>query len=159
MTGDRHHETVSDVVSYWRAWAAERGFRRRVSGIIVRELNVTELESPVYISVGCYVADCPNRECNGAAAVWIENPQACCLDCGTVFKPVWPTKTQIGGEMADAVEVLSLRPNPMWRNFHPHKLGETVADLKAQNLAMGDAIPGGRAAKGPHPLDATLLRS
>jgi hypothetical protein len=157
MTGNHPHQTVDDVTSYWHAHAAERGFRRH-TGFVTHDLTPTDLTSPVYISAGCYVADCPNHECNGAAACWKENPQACCLDCGTLFKPAWPTKKQIGGSLDDAVAILALRPVPLWRNFRASHKDETVADLKAQNLQMGDAIPGGKPAKGPHPLDPTLVR-
>lgn len=159
MCGPHVHETVGDVTSFWRAHASQRGFRRH-SGLVARELDHTDLESPVYISAGMWVADCPNRECNGAAACWIANPEACCLDCGTVFKPVWPTEDTIGGTLEEVVAVLAAphRAKPQWRNFRASHKGETLGDLKAQNLAMGDSIPGGRLAKGPHPLDSQLVR-
>lgn len=158
MTGDRPHATVDDVRTYWAMWARERGFALR-SGVTSRELTLRiDLEATVYVSAGCLVADCPNPECNGAAACWEQNPEACCLDCGTVFRPRWPTAEEMGGELREALDVLSLRPVPMWRNFRASHKDETVADLKAQNLAVGDAIPGGKSASGPHPLDPALVR-
>jgi hypothetical protein len=156
MTGPHVHQTVEGVRSFWRAHAAERGFRR--GHLTVRDLTLTDLESPVYISAGRYVADCPNPQCNGAAACWIENPEACCLDCGTLFTPRWPTPAEIGGDLHEAVEVLLQRPWSFWRNFRASHPEETIADLKAQNLVMGDGLPGGASAKGPHPLATTLVR-
>lgn len=155
-TGKREHVTVDDVRSFWRAAAANGEIRHH--GRPVEELRYSDLKSTVYISAGRFVADCPFPTCNGGATCWVENPEACCLDCGTVFTPVWPTKKDLGGELEEAVEILALRPNPLWRNFRASHPGETIDDLKAQNLAVGDGLPGGKPAKGPHPLDPTLIR-
>lgn len=153
MTGDRPHETVDDVVSYWRAFAREKGFSLR-AGVVSHELTWTDRESEVYISASRLVADCPNPECNGAAACWRENPDACCLDCGTVFKLKWPPVA----ELAEASAILLHRPMPLWRNWRASHKEETVQELKAQNLSYGDSIPGGKAPSGPHPLAPTIMR-
>lgn len=161
MTGQSLHASVADVVAYWLAHATNTGFLNRQSGHRIHELTRTELQSDVYISAGRYVADCPNVACNSAAAAWTENPDCCCLACGTVFKPVWPDND---ARLA-AVEVLLERSNPDWRNWgsSPNRVSddtghryESVAELKAENLRMGDPLPGGRKASGAHPLDAVV---
>lgn len=159
MVGHRVHASPEDVESEWRAWAVNLGFRRR-TGLVSHDLTYTDMKSRVYISGGMWVADCPKDGCNGAAACWVEHDKACCLDCGTVFKPAWPTAKEVGGSLEEAVAVLAGRAHPRWRNFRtPSNPAETVSDLKAQNVAMGDALPGGKPAKGPHPLDPSVMRA
>lgn len=144
MTGHRVHASPDDVKSEWRARARSVGFHDPRSGRRTFELEYAlELESDVHVSHGRYCADCPREGCGGAAAVWVENPEACCLGCGLVFTPRWPSVEEIGGAMGEVVEVLLLRPFASQRNFRASDKTETLADLKAQNALMGDPFVAG----------------
>lgn len=145
MTGPTPHVSVDDIRSYWLAHATNTGFKSRTTGYSVHELTrVTDIR-PVYISAGRYVADCHNVACNSAAACWIENPECCCLACGTVFQPDWPPQPQ----RLEAVAILELRPNPDHRNWgaNPNRVSpdtgtryESPAELKVENLVRADPV-------------------
>jgi hypothetical protein len=90
-------------------------------------------EVPAYVSEGRWVADCP--ECNGGIAVDPEDIEATCLDCGLAT----PISSPALDDQTKADLVLSERPIQA-RNWFPHR-GETVNDLKAENLLRGIPIP------------------
>jgi hypothetical protein len=132
MQGARQHASVDDVRAYWYRFALEEGFvdantgLRKPGNVVVDERTVL-----AYISSSRWVADCPN--CNAGMAAWPgAHEHACCLDCGHVFTVETPE------DAAEAVAVLTARPEPSTRNWHPQR-GETVTDLKVENITR--ALP------------------
>lgn len=100
-----------------------------------------------YYNYGRWVVDCPAPDCYGAlrvseapsvVSVWLscdcQDEQACDhqqIPCGHSFEVVLPDERQ-------EIEVVTgLRPRRANRNWLP---GESVGDLKAQNLRHGVKI-------------------
>lgn len=98
---------------------------------------------PAYVSAGRWVVDCPCG--NGPAAHpggaegW-PDPVAVCLECGAVYRPVFPRDRE-AGEAA-----LLAREHPHQRHWFPHASvaarrglarAETVRGLLAENKARG----------------------
>lgn len=118
MQGAAPHETPEHIRAFW-----ERSSRR--------PLIRSRKKLTAYVSDGRWVADC--RECGGGVALWRENPEAACLDCGAVYSSIeWP------GTFDEIERVLAAR-RPGQRHWRPQD-GETLADLKVDNLIRGVAI-------------------
>jgi hypothetical protein len=125
MHGVTPHETPEQVRAFWEAFAESQRQAGRPF-----ELRSSRKKLHAYVSDGRWVADCP--QCGGGVALWRENPEACCLDCGSVYSKIgWPGED----EVAEAERVLAARPSNQlhWR---PHE-GDTVEDLKVENLVRG----------------------
>lgn len=80
-----------------------------------------------HVSDNRWVADCP---CGGGVACWPEMHRSCCYDCGTVRPVHWPAP----GELRKLERVLVARPAG-----HRHWHGESLEDLKVENLVNGYA--------------------
>lgn len=133
MTGSDLHSTPESVEAFWQRWAAQRGFDRG-TGLKAYSLRDSGDTLIANVSTGRWVADCP--ACGGGIALWVENPRACCLTCGTVYSAVdWPD----ADELATATLVLSVRPvgNQAWRRDR----GETSQTLINENIQHGYPIP------------------
>ena len=117
MSGITELSSVQQVEAFWREYMLRRG------------KVLTQDDRPVYayVSDSRWVADC--LSCRGGIAVWSENPVGCCLDCGHVYPVVFPKDAE------EAVQILLRRPEEN-RNWMPHN-GETVENLKAENIVMG----------------------
>lgn len=139
MTGSNVHSTPEEIRAEWERWAAQVGFERAEDTLKVYSLRSSSETLIANVSTARWVADCPL--CNGGVALWIENPESCCLTCGTVYSAHdWPTAEEI----AEAEAILGVRPeeNQAWRRDH----GETTTDLRAQNITHGYPIPSGAVA-------------
>lgn len=127
MIGTDRHDSVSAVEDAWETWGLDMGFvYRRRRGDNSRDLRESSKVVLAYISGGKWVADCPT--CNGGIAAWVDNPRGACLDCGTIYDVKFPP----AADVAEAIDVLSARPDPLTRSWLVQK-GETVADLIAEN--------------------------
>lgn len=105
--------------------AVQRVWRERlaVKGIpMVRDLRTLK----PFISDNRWVADC--LSCGSGIEVWAENPEACCLACGSVFSVEMPNDYEA------AEKVLESRP-PANRHWFPER--EPVAKLEVENEKMG----------------------
>ncbi len=126
LAGSGRLTTVADVRAAWARAAVDRGLR----------LHDTDDTVTAYVSRARWVADCPNPECSedgrGSEAAWPANNRWACLTCGVVCRAEFPSTADI--EVADVV--LSQRREVATRNWDPRT--ETVVDLQAQNVLMGD---------------------
>ncbi len=123
MQGPTPLDTPEQVREFWKGYAA----KMRETG---RPYTLTRSRRKLhaYVSDGRWVADC---ECGDGVALWRENPDACCLGCGTVYSNIeWPD------EIEEAERVLSARRSAGDRGWRPHE-GETLDDLKIENLTRG----------------------
>jgi hypothetical protein len=125
MTGSGLHTTSAEVREVWQLVAVQ-GFREAPAA---RRHELLELDTEVeaYVSDSRWVADCPT--CGGGIAAWPEHDRGCCLDCGSVVTVMFPP----AGELAELERVLLARPREN-RHWRP---GETVADLKVENVTHG----------------------
>jgi hypothetical protein len=117
--------SVEEVRAFWELYVE----RHRQAGRPL-ELHRSRKKLHAYVSDGRWVAECP--ECGGGVALWQENPEACCLDCATVYSKIgWPHEREI----MEAERVLAARPTNQlhWRSHE----GETVEDLKIENIVRG----------------------
>jgi len=82
-----------------------------------------------YVGAGAWRVRCTCGEAPPADPDW---RLACCSGCGAIYEGVHfpPADT-----LAAIEAVLVLRPNQATRNWRP---GETLEDLRAENLAHGD---------------------
>lgn len=89
------------------------------------------------INHGRLIVDCP--DCGAAWFVWREGPHqvycASCLNGGVngLWRPV-----RLPEQLEQIEALLARRPLPQQRNWHP---GETLAQLEAENIAMGVTEP------------------
>jgi hypothetical protein len=128
MSGISQHNTPEEVQAYWRTFALAN---REMHGFMFSQrrdatsFRTTRRKLHPYLNHSRWVADCPMDECNGGLAVWKLNPQACCLDCGTIFTQImWPPDKDI-----EAVEAFMLFvPFPDHRNWRPER--ENVAEMR-----------------------------
>jgi hypothetical protein len=128
MSGVQSHASPESVHAFWEQYAE----RQRQAGRADYKLTRSRKKLVAYVSAARWVADC--RECAGGVALWRENTQACCLDCGTVYQSIdWPDED----ETVEVEAVLAARPDDRARNW-ARQQDETLADLKAQNLMRGD---------------------
>ena len=133
MSGEAWLRSPEQVQAWWHEFAARRqaqlGFRfpnRRDAD----RFRTSRKKLVAYMNHSRWVADCPMTNCNGGIAVWIENPQACCLDCGTIFSEVrWPSETDMARAMIEALNV----PFDEERNYDPRteKAEDAVARMRA----------------------------
>lgn len=94
-----------------------------------------------HVNHGRWIADCIRRDCGGAEALKLGQPEVVCANCGLVMPIVWPPDAGL------IAAVLMKRPVPQTRNWAPaghwqavasgHPDGQTVADLTAENIAHG----------------------
>lgn len=125
MTGVAAHDSVEAVRSFWETFAE----RQRQAGREF-ELSRSRKKLVAYVSHNRWVADC---ECGGGIALWRENTDACCLDCGTVYSAIeWPSDKEI----AAAERVLAARVEESTRSWRPDQ-SETADDLKVENVVRG----------------------
>jgi hypothetical protein len=85
------------------------------------------------VYAGMWIVDCV---CRSALRVEPGAPSWRCWDCGTWADIAWPRNID------DIDYLLSMRPNPMTRNWSPN---ETVADLLTENVVHGidpPVVPG-----------------
>lgn len=115
---------------------------------LVREVSE---RPPAYVSGGAWVVKCgcgnaPSAHPGGEPG-W-PKPVAVCLECGAVYRPVFPK------DWAVAEEILLERPDPATRHFFPHEdcaawVGEdraqTCAYLRAENKREAATIARDRA--------------
>lgn len=109
--------TIEGAWTYWRDFLSRNGKRAP---------HRDDRTVPAYVSENRWCADCP--ACDAGIFCWSENPDACCLRCGSVFRVEWPA------EKAAAEKVLEDRP-PANRHWQPHR-GETVEKLERENELM-----------------------
>lgn len=129
MSGAQAHDSPQSVQAFWEQYAEGQ----RAAGKDF-ELTRSRKKLVAYVSDSRWVADC--RTCSGGIALWRENEQACCLDCGTIYSTIdWPSPK----EAAEAEAVLAARPGDAQRNWRPD-LGEDVGDLKVENLSRGEPV-------------------
>ena len=123
-------DTVDEVRAYWSAFLARKNMGPKP--------DPEGRASVPYINQSRWVADCP--ACTGGAACWDQNPQACCLTCGTVFKVAWQLPT-----LRSAV-IRELVARPLYCSCHPRHPGahrnwnayegETLERLQFENRFM-----------------------
>lgn len=137
------HQHGVDSEEAYLLYARRFLLRHGLRPSMVRE--VTE-RPPAYVSGGCWVVKCgcgnaPSAHPGGEPG-W-PRPIAVCLDCGAVYRPVFPK------DGATAEELLLERPDPGSRHFFPHKdcaawVGEgkaqTCAYLRAENAKEAATI-------------------
>ena len=129
MSGVMPVETPEQVEQFWEGYAE----RMRAAAKPAYRLTKSRKRPRAYVSAGRWVADCP--ECSGGIAAWAEHPRGCCLDCGTIYTLRFPSEE----ERRDAEKVLMARPDDATRSWFCHQ-GETVADLKGENLIRGERL-------------------
>ena len=123
MTGHKYLHHPPEIEAAWARYSQRAGWEGR--NVLLR------MPGPpltAYVSAGRWVADCP--ACNGGIACWSENPKGACLSCGRIWLIRFPQHWQ------QAEALLDRRPYVRTQNWHPH-LGETVEQLRAENLAHG----------------------
>lgn len=86
----------------------------------------------MYVNLDRWVGDCPH--CNSGITGIVGVNKATCLDCGRRMNVEWPATSDIPA----AEVVLEHRPEQN-RNWRADR-GETVNDLKAENLVRGVPI-------------------
>lgn len=140
-----YHFRTDKIVAYedWSEWV-DQGFdyRRFLRYWFKKELPPFPpvLATPdavigvvaAYVSEGRWVADCPAK-CGGALLVTPSDPWYLCVDCGAGWTRVVFPGARI------AIEALLMKRSliagvPKSRNW---LVGETVADLVAENLVHG----------------------
>jgi len=91
-----------------------------------------------HVNHGRWVVHCPTPGCGGAELAREDGLFFCCecrnAEVGGDYRTV-----AFPGEREEIERVLKLRPAPATRNWQP---GETLDDLKAENLAHGAPIVG-----------------
>jgi hypothetical protein len=130
MTGPAQHGTVADVRAYWQVWAAEHGFVGEHGLREPGELSFTGEAVTAYVDDSRWVAECLN--CRAGMAAWPDHDEACCLDCGHVYRVRFP-HPRVRRQLE---ELLNARPDPSTRWWHPDVL--ELADVKAANAVNGD---------------------
>lgn len=111
---------------------------------------------PVYARVEAnrWIADCADPECAGAEGVDPRDPRFFCFHCKNERNKYKPRPVVFPSDMDEAEQILILRKDPINRNFTPMACvlakpdlllrgftGETVAVLKAENIANGEPTP------------------
>lgn len=132
MLGTTIFSTVAEVMAWYDAFGQSSGWYnsgtgRRVPGVVADHTSTTV---DAFVNASRWVAGCP--DCGGGLACWPDNPHAVCADCGHKFTVSFPSPTLI----AQAEAVLSARTQDGQRNWNCHR-GETITDLKAENLREG----------------------
>lgn len=134
MSGTSRLSSPEAVQEYWRVHARENQERHGFMFANRRDADrfrTNRRKLKPYLNHSRWVADCAMDDCNGGIAVWRENPQACCLDCGTIFTAIdWPD------EMEDVEQTALLVPMPEERNWVParEKANEARARLREEAL-------------------------
>jgi hypothetical protein len=130
LYGPLPHASTAEVEAHWHEYGATRGWWDPVTGVRTPgEVIVSNDTLPAYVSDNRWVAQCP---CGGGIGCWTEMSRGCCYDCGTSYLIAFPAAKAC----ADAVDVLTARPEPETRNWRPDR-GESVADLKVENVKRG----------------------
>jgi hypothetical protein len=125
MSGASLHGSVQSVKDFWVQHA--ENMQQRVGFMFDRRRDATGYErssQPLtpHVSQGRWCADCPR--CNGGIALWKENDEACCLDCGTIYNQVaWPSDE----DLLTIENAMALIDSPTNRNWRPEL--ETVTRL------------------------------
>jgi hypothetical protein len=129
MSGVQTHDSPQSVRAFWEQYAeGQRGAGKDF------QLTRSRKKLVAYVSDSRWVADC--RECSGGIALWSENEEACCLDCGTVYSKIdWPSPQ----ETIEAEAVLAARPSDAQRNWRRDQ-GEGISDLKVENVSRGEPV-------------------
>jgi len=124
-------QTLEEVTAWLYAGIAKR------YGVTVPPLSEMAGVAPIpaIVNHGRWLVACP--DCAGAEFVWPETPQMMCCNCwnakvGGKWRPVALPK-----DRAEIEAVLVRRVLPQERNW----TAETVAELKAENVERGDAVP------------------
>lgn len=118
--------TVQDVEAFWEIQVA-----RRLDRPIVL---ASEMVTP-YINSSRWVADCL---CGAGMLCWDQNPNTCCLGCGTAYFVSWQPPVL----RSAVIRVLAGRPEAN-RHWDPRRkdadgnMVETVEFLVRENLLMG----------------------
>jgi hypothetical protein len=128
MTGARPLRTAEGVRQAWQTWSATEGFIRHGRRELSAELVDTGLTIKAYVNEGRWVADCPL--CAGGIATWPANPDAACLQCGSVYRVEHPSPEIV----REAEAALFARPV---RNRHWVPEAETTQDLRHDNIRRG----------------------
>lgn len=84
-----------------------------------------------WVNRGDWVANCPH--CPGSQIVEPGQPFYC-IDCRMIGNEGYAQKIWFPGARRAIEAILSLRPNPMTRNY---LMGETVDGLRAENIEHG----------------------
>lgn len=117
-----------------------RGFGERLRrGDDSTDLRTSDEPVVARVNGGRWVGDC---QCGGGIALDPAHSFALCFDCGT-----WHTNIDAPDpkEIHEAEKILALRPegpttDPFLHLNWNRKLGETVEDLKVDNITRGEAI-------------------
>jgi hypothetical protein len=150
----QHHRVDSEAayVSYAKKFLLRLG----VPPQMVRE----SAERPhAYVSGGSWVVKCPCGNAPSAhpgdgTPAWPQ-PVAVCLECGAVYRPVFPADRE------EAEAALLARPDPATRHYFPHRSqaawvgeakGQTAAYLRSENTARSRDIKRDRS-RFPHHTD------
>jgi hypothetical protein len=128
MTGARPQHSVEGVRQAWQLWGATEGFVRGGARVLTTELVETGLTVTAYVNEGRWVADCPL--CGSGIATWPSNPDAACLQCGTVFRAKHPSPAVV----REAEAALLSRP---LRNRHWRPADESPQTLRQENIREG----------------------
>lgn len=134
LYGERQHESAEQVEAHWQWFAQEKGRYNPTLGLREPPSDLAYSDQPLeaYVSDSRWVADCP---CGGGLGCWPDHEKGCCYDCLTVYPITFPHPKAV----ATAEAVLLARPEPGTRNWRPHE-GETINDLKAENLMHGERL-------------------
>lgn len=84
-----------------------------------------------------WITACPDCRENGKTSseyVWLATPLTFCIRCGNEAIGSRWRRVLVPPARAEIERLLLTRPDPMTRTWHP---GETLADLQAQNAALG----------------------
>jgi hypothetical protein len=126
MSGAITHRSPAEVEAYWHLHADQMLERRGFMFANRQDANdfrTSTRKLEAYLNHSRWVADCPMDDCNGGIALWQENPEACCLDCGTIFNTItWPSETEMAKVLIAAISL----PFEEERNYDPRR--ETAGD-------------------------------
>jgi hypothetical protein len=128
--GPQEHHSVRDVAAYRRAH--EQFIARRAATGARLAVHVDEAPRPARIDANSWIVDCDCGAGNATDPSW---GIACCYGCGAVHTVIeFPAPAT--RELVEAA--LLERRRPFDRAWRP---GESVADLAAENVAIGVAVP------------------
>lgn len=134
MSGVQTFRESGEVQQYWRDHARANQekhgfmFANRRDG---DRFRMARRSLKPYLNHSRWVADCQMDDCNGGIAMWKENPQACCLDCGTIYKNIdWPK------EMGEVEQTALLVPTPEERNWLPDLESSDEARARLREKAL-----------------------
>lgn len=135
-----------EIIHHWQSYFGGRTLAEHAikhpNGMLDRRPPAPGVASkPVAIarvSGSVWIADCPKPGCGGAEMVNFDEPLFFCCACRNVDSDHRPLKVKLPtAQQRGAIEaVLLKREDARTRNWQP---GETVDDLKVENLTRGVA--------------------